>query len=231
MIRMLYHFTYRMRLIPIEDYQEDLSLASIRFLPPSEDLFNYPDYRPILPHSSGLYEMACQSKSGKSGKSSSSSSSSSSNLQIVVKMQIRCHRYQLFSFCPALILATTASSHDLPPSIEHLVFQEGVPIRIVKEGGGERRENVLGDVSFGSFVIYHENGDIVCWLLIDDFIHSSIHPSIDSFSIISRNMVIPSSTGNKQRILKSPIVYSLLCNRFIIKSTVFSFTSSLVISF
>ena len=148
-----------MRLSPIEDYQEDLSLTSIRFLPSSEDLFDYPDYRPILPHSTGLYEMACQSKSGKPGKSSSSSSSSSSNLQIVVKMQIRCHRYQLFCFRPSLIHATTASSHDLPPSIEHLVFQEGVPIRIVKEGG---RENVLGDVSFGSFVIYHENGNIVC---------------------------------------------------------------------
>lgn len=154
-----------MRLSPIEDYQEDLSLTSIRFLPSSEDLFDYPDYRPILPHSEGLYEMACQSKSKKPGKSSlssspsSSSSSSSSNLQIVVKMQIRYHRYQLFSFRPSLIHATTSSSHDLPPSIEHLVFQEGVPIRIVKEGG---RENVLGDVSFGSFVIYHENGDIVC---------------------------------------------------------------------
>ena len=134
----------RMRMMPIEDYQEDLSLTSILLVSPCKDMSKYPDYQPVRFHSSPSTSMAIKS--------------SSTNPLLLTKYQRKLQFYQFYTFSPTIITGIAAPKHTLPSSVEHMVFQEGVPIRIA-----EKKEKcaVKNAITSGSFVVYSENGDMV----------------------------------------------------------------------
>ena len=140
----LYSIMRRMRMMPIEDYQEDLSLSSILLISPCEDVSKYPDYQPVHFHSSPSTSMAIKS--------------SSANPLLLTKYQRKMQFYQFYTFSPTLITGVASPQRALPSSVEHMVFQEGVPIRVAKQ---KEKCDVKNAITFGSFVVYSENGDMV----------------------------------------------------------------------
>lgn len=66
--------------------------------------------------------------------------------------------YQFYTFSPALITGIASPHHTLPSVVEHMVFQEGVPIRVSKQ---KEKCDLKNAITFGSFVVYSENGDMV----------------------------------------------------------------------
>ena len=131
-------------MIPIEDYQEDLSLTSIMLISSSEDISKYPDYQPVHFHSSSSISMSINT--------------SSANPLLLTKYQRKMQFYQFYTFSPTLVIGKASPHHALPSGIEHMVFQEGVPLRIAKE---KEKDDVKNTIVFGSFVVYSENGDMV----------------------------------------------------------------------
>lgn len=118
---------------------DDSSLSSILLLSSSADPFDYPDYSPVP-----------------------SCTSSKPSVNILIKSQSHLHRYQLFRVIPTPAFSVHSSQHSIPPSVENLVFQEGIPIRIVRSQEAKELES---SVTFNSFVVYCVTGTMVSVIL------------------------------------------------------------------
>ena len=107
-----------------------LSSLSLSFSSPNA--FDYPDFSPIP-------------------------SPSPPSVSLLTQWTIPLHRYELFRVIPTLTFSVS-STEPADPSLESAVFQEGVPIRVVRT----KEASALADsISFGSFLLYSPSGEIV----------------------------------------------------------------------
>ena len=108
------------------------ALSSLSLAFSSPNAFDYPDYAPIP-------------------------SPSPSSVPLFSQWTIPLHRDELCRVIPALTFSIS-STEPSDPSLESAVFQEGVPIRVVrtKEAGA-----LADSTSFGSFLLYSPSGEIV----------------------------------------------------------------------
>ena len=55
-------------------------------------------------------------------------------------------------------ISIQSSQHSIPPSVENMIFQEGIPIQIVRSNDANKTESSL---TFTSFVVYRVTGTMV----------------------------------------------------------------------
>ena len=101
----------------------------------SSDPFDYPDYAPVP-----------------------STTTVKPSISILIKSQSHLHRYQLFRMLPTPSFSVQSSQHSIPPSVENMIFQEGIPIQIVRSNDANKTESSL---TFTSFVVYRVTGTMV----------------------------------------------------------------------
>ena len=118
------------------------SLSSVLLLSSVADPFDYPDYAPVP-----------------------SSSTIKPSITILIKSQSHLHRYQLFRLIPTSLFSVQSSQHAIPPSVESLVFQEGIPIKIVRSSDVNTITSLL---TYNSFVVYRVTGTMVGASIISD---------------------------------------------------------------